>query len=149
LISKPEPFGSAPGKTKNREGRTVYLDNNLKEMFRGLFTNRRLDIPFVFTRNGEQIKGFRKAWKTACKQAGLEGRIYHDFRRTAVRDLVRSGVPERVAMKITGHKTRSVFERYNIPCDRDLIEAAERRSQHYQEQKELCNQSFRHGCGNQ
>jgi integrase len=77
----------------------------------------------VFHRNGRPIKDFRKTWDLACEAAGIHGRIPHDMRRTAVRNLSRAGVPDKIAMAITGHKTRSVFDRYNIVSTGDVKEA--------------------------
>lgn len=77
-------------------------------------------IPRVFHRGGAPIRDIRAAWKTATEAAGLGGRIPHDFRRTAVRNLERAGVPRSVAMKLTGHKTESVYRRYAIVSEADL-----------------------------
>jgi hypothetical protein len=70
--------------------------------------------------------GFNKTWRKARLSAGCPGRIAHDFRRTPVRNLVRAQVPERVAMQMTGHKTRAVLERYNIVSPGDLPDAVQR-----------------------
>jgi integrase len=122
-----------PGTTKNSEGRVFPFTQELRALLEAqrakadaLKRDRGLISPWVFNRHGKKIKTFRGAWASACKSAGLPGRIPHDFRRTAVRNLVRAGIPERVAMTMTGHKTRSVFERYNIVSGGDLMEAAKK-----------------------
>ena len=70
------------------------------------------------------ITSFLKGWRTACTAAGLPGRIPHDLRRSAIRAFVRAGITDGVAMKLSGHKTRSVFDRYNIISETDLKDAA-------------------------
>lgn len=121
------------GETKNEEARTVYLDEELKQIFNHQWelrkTNKAL-LPYVFLND----KGFDKAWKRACKDAKIVVRLFHDLRRTAVRNMVRSGIPERVAMMISGHKTRSVFDRYNIVNDEDLKMAAQKQEDYLNSQ---------------
>ncbi len=120
-----------PGTTKNKEGRNLPYDL-LPELVdvieRQWEEHRRLAAegvlcPHVFHRDGAEIKGFRKAWKSACKAAGCPGKLLHDFRRTAIRNMVRAGVPDTVAMKISGHTTRSVFDRYAVANEADLRSA--------------------------
>jgi len=102
---------------KNGEPRKVALEGELWDI-----VDRRLKAgevitesgvkinPSLFHReNGSPVKNFRRAWATACKKAGIKKMLFHDLRRTAVRNMVRAGVSESVAMKISGHKTASVF----------------------------------------
>jgi len=132
-----------PGSTKNDEGRVIYLTPEVKallgaqlERIRAVERKAGRVIPFLFpylsgpTRLGERRRDFRKAWATACTGAGVPGRYRHDFRRTAVRNMEQAGVPRSVAMKLTGHKTESVYRRYAIVSDADLADAARRLSGH-------------------
>ena len=143
-----------PGTTKNRKAREFPFTKDLRAILKtqgekanALLSDRGIVVEHVFfsPKTGARVKDFRKAWRNACLAAGLAEseeigkrksgkailkitprRIPHDFRRTAVRSLVRAGIPEKVAMEMTGHKTRSVFERYNIVSGSDLREAAKK-----------------------
>jgi integrase len=119
-----------PGSTKNGEGRTfpftaaleALLKTQVAEHMR-LKTADRI-VPFVFHRNGKRIRDFRRAWSSACEDAGVPGRYQHDFRRTAVRNLERDGVSRSAAMAMVGHKTESIYRRYAIVDAGALRDAA-------------------------
>ena len=123
-----------PEISKNKEGRLLPIKGELWEIVERAKRKRLLSCPTVFAVNGQPLGNFRKAWKTACKPTGIRSLIVHDLRRSAVRNMVRAGIPERVAMSLSGHKTRAVFDRYNIVSEADLAKAAERLHQHLEEQ---------------
>ncbi len=109
--------------------------------------------PSLYMAEGEVRKGKRAGWqKVACLSCGSDrfqkwGRVFHDNRRTAVRNLTRTGTPEGVAMEQTGHLTRSVFERYNIVSEGDLRGAAERLTRAYERNAEQLQQLQKNGDG--
>ena len=143
-----------PGETKNDDGRTYYLDGELRSVFKDLWSNRAIGCPYVFHHHGQRIKDFRWQWNKACRDLGLgygykvkpkyvtkwekvlsPGPMLHDFRRTAIRNMVRSGISENVSMAISGHKTNSVFKRYDIVSPDDLKRAAQQHEAYLERQR--------------
>ena len=144
-----------PENSKNGKGRTVILEGDLATLIERRWQARLVSrngeahiTDILFHRDGEPVGDFRKAWTTACFEAGLvevvldendqpvlddhgkvkkrHSKLFHDLRRTAVRNMTRAGVRESVAMAITGHRTRSMFDRYNIVSEDDLRIAAQK-----------------------
>jgi integrase len=125
-----------PGTTKNGRGRLLpyKMLPELAEVIENAWQYRKdvakkngeLPAPendWVFHRDGNPIKSMKGAWKSACEKAGCPEMLMHDMRRSAVRNLVRAGVTERVSMEITGHLTRDIFDRYDIVNESDLENA--------------------------
>ena len=108
---------------KTSHGRALVIEGPLRDVIEKRLSARRLDCPFIFHRNGKRVGEFRKRWKRACQEAGVHGRIPYDLRRTSVRNMIRAGVDPAVAKKISGHRTDSMLQRYNIICEDDLREA--------------------------
>ncbi len=135
-----------PEISKNKDGRLLPLDGELLQTIERANERHQPECPYVVHVDGQPVGSFRKAWNTACCNAGLGkvekngskkkyvGTIVHDLRRTAVRNMVRAGIHERVAMSLTGHKTRSIFDRYNIVSEADLAQAAKKLQAHLDKQ---------------
>jgi integrase len=121
------------GTTKNGEAHKFPIIPELAEVLEPLrrtATERGFKLVFCYAESGAPIRDFRGAWVKACEQAGIGKRLFHDFRRTAARALIRAGVSEPVAMDMLGHKTRSVFERYAITDETVLSEAGGKLAAH-------------------
>jgi integrase len=108
--------------SKSRKSKAV-LESQVQKT-RALELAKGCIIPWLFHRNGKPITSFRVGWKKACIAAGIPGKIPHDFRRRAVRNLERAVVPRSAAMAMVGHKTRSIYQRYAIADEGMLEEAA-------------------------
>lgn len=116
----------SPRRSKTRTGRVLPISAPLHQVLTRRLRRRQPRDPRVFGRDGVPVRQWRTALRDACRKAHVPHRLLHDCRRTAARNLIRAGVPERIAMLLTGHKTRAVFDRYNIVNERELLTAGER-----------------------
>jgi integrase len=115
-----------PLRSKTKMGRVLPVSQPLRQVLQRRQRRRLTSDPRVFHRDGIPVREWRTALGDACRKAKVPHRLLHDCRRTAARNLIRAGVPERVAMLLTGHKTRAVFDRYNIVNEQELLTAGER-----------------------
>jgi len=126
-----------PGETKNELGRGAPMTDKVLELMVACISGKK-STDYVFTREKDAsgrkpkkgyICDYRDAWDKATEAAGVSGLLFHDLRRTGVRNMRRHGISEKVAMTISGHKTRSVFERYNIIDPTDIFDAGAKLNQ--------------------
>jgi integrase len=116
----------SPRRSKTRSGRVLPISTPLRTVLDRRLRARRPGDRRVFGRDGVPVRQWRTALRDACRKAHVPHRMLHDCRRTAARNLIRAGVPERIAMLLTGHKTRAVFDRYNIVNEQELLTAGQR-----------------------
>jgi integrase len=114
--------------TKNDEAREAVMPQNMFVLVQQCMTGKQPN-DHLFTRNGRAVTDWRGAWDAATKEAGMEELLFHDLRRSAARNMDRRGISRVVAMKITGHKTESIYRRYRIVNEPDLREAARKMEQ--------------------
>jgi len=161
------------GETKNKEGRIFFFDDELKATIQRQWEARKKAeklCPYVFPGpdGRKKMVDFRRSWNKACRETGLgygyktreedsnkwrekglrPGPLLHDARRSAVRNMIRAGTSERVAMTISGHKTRAVFDRYDIVDDKDLRLAAKRQEAYLQTQTDTKTDTIGKSGGN-
>jgi integrase len=114
------------GATKNSRARKVPMPSEVREAVEACCTGKQPEAHVFTWPNGKPILDFRASWVKACKAAGVPGLRFHDLRRSATRNIIRKGVAATVAMRITGHLTRAVFDAYDVTADQHLLSAAER-----------------------
>lgn len=112
------------GETKNGEPRIVYLTEECRLLVTELRKGKQPEDFLVTRENGEPVRDLRGTWAALTEAAKLPGLLLHDFRRSAVRNMIRRGVPQKTAREISGHLTDSIFSRYNIVSEADLQDAA-------------------------
>ena len=116
--------------SKNKKPRTLPLEGVLRDVIKRRIKLRDPVSPFVFHRNGKPIKSFRRGFQSAAKRIEIADLVPHDMRRSAIRNFRKAGLSETEGMKLSGHRTRNVYDRYNIVDDEDSRQAM-RQAQEY------------------
>ena len=116
--------------TKNKTARYLPIYGDMGPEIEMALSAADPACPFLVQHEGKQVFDFEKSWKTACKTAGIPEALYHDLRRTALTNMIEAGFSEKEAMTVSGHKTRSVFDRYHIVSSQRLKELGKKMEAH-------------------
>lgn len=126
--------------TKGKKARNAPLYGEMRVWFEMTYSARDPNCPFIVSWKGHGITEVKTAWKKARERAGTPGLLIHDLRRTAVRNMIRAGISEKRAMEISGHKTNSMFKRYDITDERDIQADGERLTRYLEEKARLAQE---------
>ena len=122
--------------SKGKKPRTLPIYGEMERWLRQQIDSAPEGCPWVFHNGKKRLIGKHlNGWREACEAAGMPGLLFHDLRRSAVRNMKRAGLQDKVAMEISGHKTRSVFDRYNIIDEEDIEAAGEKMQNYFAERK--------------
>ena len=116
--------------TKNKNPRYLPIYGDMAAELSMAISLADPSCPFLIQDKGKQVTEFKKSWKSACDKAQVDHALFHDLRRTAVTNMIEAGFTEKEAMEISGHKTRSVFDRYHIVSERRLKQLGEKMEAH-------------------
>jgi len=131
--------------TKNRKRRIIPVYAEMREHLKCSFQMRNPECPFMFQRQGKQLRSFRKAFENARRDLKVPALLFHDLRRTAVRNMERAGIQRTTARQVSGHKTESVYIRYAISAERDALEVGDRMTEFHQ--RERAKAAAEENCG--
>lgn len=115
-----------PGMSKNNQPRIIAMSPTIHELVKERIESSPDDCPWVFHRNGKQIKNFDNTWNLAIKKSGLIGKTFHGLRRTAAMRFDAKGISTRVIMEMMGHKTRTMFDNYRRVATKEIHEAVKK-----------------------
>ncbi|HWF45761.1 MAG TPA: tyrosine-type recombinase/integrase, partial [Bryobacteraceae bacterium] len=117
--------------------RVAPLYGELRAWLEMAYTARPENCPYIISWKGNGISEVKTAWNKARVRAKLPRLLIHDLRRTAVRNMIRAGIPEKQAMRISGHKSRSIFDRYDITDERDIKIAGQKLARYLEQKTEI------------
>jgi integrase len=123
--------------TKAKQARVAPLYGELRAWLDMAASSNDQTCPFIITWRGEQIAEIKTAWNKARVRAKVPQLLVHDLRQTAVRNMIRAGIPEKRAMRISGHKSRSMFDRYDITDEREIQVAGQKLARYLEGKAEV------------